>query len=79
MMKVLKQFEFTAKSRGTKYDWAKLLDGGIYQLEEGKDFTCKPATFAMIARKHAKLAGLAVRVQQVDGGLVIQADKKAAK
>lgn len=71
-MKTLKSFEFKSAVGGSKHDWNKLLDGGIYQLEQGKDFTCKVTTMGMLIRQRAKKRGLLVKVGKVDGGLVLQ-------
>jgi hypothetical protein len=74
-MKTLKTFEFQGFGGGDKgrYDWAKLLDGGIYQLTEGEDFKCKPKTLQMMARNQAKKKGLKLKANMVEGGIVIQA------
>lgn len=74
-MKTLKAFEFkpAVGSQGTQYDWDTLLSGDIYQLEEGKDFTCKASTFSTLARAAAKRKGLKLQTGKVDGGIVIQA------
>jgi hypothetical protein len=77
-MKSLRAFEFASTGNRATYDWAKLLDGSIYQLEAGKDFSCKPETFLLLAKKHAKKAGKTLKASKVDGGLVIQAVGKAA-
>lgn len=79
-MKALSTFTFSrSTTRESKYDWNKLLDGGIYQLTEGDDYTCKPETMITIARTAAKKRGLTIKAQKVDGGLVIQAIKPEAK
>jgi hypothetical protein len=75
-MKKLRQFDFVQSSR-SRYDWPKLLDGSIYQLESGKDFKCKPATLVALAARKAQGLGLRLKTAKVDGGLVIQADKLA--
>ncbi len=71
-MKALKKFEFKEAADRQVYDWAKLLDGGIYQLEEGTDYRCKSTTFAMMARNQAAKKRKALKTSQVEGGLVIQ-------
>jgi len=77
-MKALKKFEFTSGDRKggieAKYDWAKILDGGIYCLEPGKDYQCKDATFLTLARMAARKAGKTVKTQKTDDGLVIRAE-----
>jgi hypothetical protein len=77
-MKSLKQFEF--KSAGTQrsqYPWEQILDGGIYQCEqgEGKDFECSLVTFAALARTRAASMGKGVKIAQDSekGTVVLQA------
>lgn len=74
-MQVLKSFEFKSSGSTIKavYEWDTILDGNIRKLEEGKDFKCKPQTFRMMAGKVARKRKLGVRVNKVDGGLVVQA------
>lgn len=72
-MKTLKSFEFKAGAvGGSKHDWDKLFDGGIYQLEEGKDYACKTSTMKMMLRHRAKKRGLLIKVNAVEGGVVVQ-------
>lgn len=83
-MQTLKSFEFVATARQSSYDWAKILDGGIHQLTEGEDYTCKRANFCLMAKKKAKALMLNVVINRVEGGLVLQAspageDHKVAK
>jgi hypothetical protein len=77
-MKVLKSFEFTWSVRASEYDWDLLLDRAIRQLEAGTDFECKPQTMRMMLGKHARKQGKAVRINAVDGGLVVQAYERPA-
>ena len=73
-MKTLKKFEFKSFGADSEYDWDKLTDGGIYQLEAGTDYKCKDATFSTLARTAGRRRGKTVKVGSVDGGLVIQAE-----
>ena len=77
-MKTLKTFEFATTGRKGSYEWDKLLDGGIYQLEHGKDFDAKPETVIALARAAAKKAGKKLKASKVEGGVVIQAIAPAA-
>ncbi len=64
-MKSLKKFDFPTTRTGggtSQYDWVKLLDGSIYQLEAGKDFTANVKTVGMLARKQAKKRGKKVKL-----------------
>ncbi len=67
------KFEFKEAADRAIYDWADLLDGSLKALEEGKDFTCKPQTIRMMAVKQAAKIGKKVKVEQVEGGLILQA------
>lgn len=73
----------------TKHDWAKLLDGGIYKLtqsteahtaEDGTeveevegDYSSQTKTFAMMARKQAKVKGVGLKTETTEDGIIIQA------
>ena len=71
-MKTLKNFEFDGASRST-YDWNMLLNGKIYEMESGVDFTCKSVAFVSLARSTAKKRGLKVQIaNQKNGNVVIQ-------
>lgn len=74
-MQTLSSFDFGKKaaSRKGKYDWAKLLDGGVYKLDHRIDFDCKPAAFIALARLKAKKDGTTIRAARVEDGVVIQA------
>lgn len=74
-MEKLKQYEF--KSGSGTYDWDTILDGGIYRLTPGDDFTCTPKSFNLMARTQAKKRGGKARVaeEKTDGeveSLVVQ-------
>jgi len=74
-MKTLKTFEFkqAAEAFKAKHDWSKILDCQIHQLDEGVDYQCKSATFRTLASAQAKKRGMGVRINAVEGGLVLQA------
>lgn len=55
-MKTLKAFDFPVRGESS-YDWDKLLDGNIFQLEAGEDFDCKVGTFRMMANARAHKRG----------------------
>jgi len=84
-MKTLKTFEFTAAvGTGASYEWDKILSGDIVQLDAGKDFECKPATFCTLARSAAKKRKMIVRTSMLPKdrakdapvtGVVLQAQK----
>lgn len=73
-MKTLKTFEFKSfGGAGSTHDWDTLLDGKIYQLEEGTDYECKTSTMGMMARTRARSRGMLLKTSVVEGGIVIQA------
>lgn len=74
-MKTLKKFDFgTAGARST-HDWETILAGGIVQLDSGTDFECKDATMSSLIRNQARKQGKTVKVRNVEGGLVVQAEE----
>jgi hypothetical protein len=73
-MEKLTSYTFNeSNAKKSEYDWDTLLDGGIYKLVSGEDFKCKPGSFRTIATNAAKKLGKGVRINKVEGGLVIQA------
>lgn len=72
-MKTLSDFSFSnrSSSRG-KHDWASLLNGKVWSVESGVDFTSKPAIFLAQARMQAKKRGGKLRTQTQDDCVVIQ-------
>src|SRR6516162_3217726 len=76
MAKILGSFEFSAKgSRGSKHPWDEWLDGQIRRLEAADFGGSIPKHIAHQAKLVATKRGLTVKVQNVDGGVVIQAFK----
>lgn len=77
MPKTLDSFEFPHGGRkGIEYDWDSILDGKIYQLEQGKDFKEEPKTFVGAVARAANSRNLRVK-RQIDGKvLVLQAVAK---
>lgn len=60
-----------------RYDWDKILNGSIVELEQGTDYTCKSNTIGMMARKMAKSKGLSCRVKVMQGKVILQAIKRS--
>lgn len=77
MPKTLDKFDFPHGGRkGIEYDWDSILDGRIYQLEQGKDFAVEPKTFVGAVARQANERNLRVK-RQIDGKvLVLQAVPK---
>jgi hypothetical protein len=61
------------KGRKPKYDWDKILDGGIYRMQEGVDFECSRTAFRTLAFTTARKRGLYVRIRfEGENALVLQ-------
>lgn len=75
-MKKLDHFEFPDGRRG-RHDWETWLDGNIYKLTKGKDFTISCTNMRNIVYSAAHRRGLKIRISIVDNesSLVIQAYK----
>lgn len=61
MAKKLESFDFGSSTK-TAHDWDQYLDGSVWQLVQGSDFTCKLSTIGSLARLNAKKRGVTVRV-----------------
>lgn len=73
-MKKLRGFKFDRKKRpNRKYDWAKILNGEIWHLRKGTDFTIEDESMRAQAHVNAREKGVKVRTSIVDDGLVVQA------
>lgn len=74
-MKTLKKFEFKATSGGfgAKYPWDQMLDGGIHQMVKGEDYDSDDDALIAGIKTAGRKRGKHVKVQKVDGGLVLQA------
>ena len=64
-MKSLEQYSFgSTRGQKAKHEWAKILDGGIYECVQGDDFDCSIVTFSALARTRAASMGKGIRVAQ---------------
>jgi len=76
MAKTLDSFDFTLAKASRRYPWTEWLDGRVWQLEAGVDFTCRPHGFTTAVRNNAKKVGAAVNVH-IDGDtVIIQAQRR---
>jgi hypothetical protein len=73
MAKVLDEFAFVYPKNAAKYRWDEWLDGRIWQLAAGTDFTIAIGQFRSAAFRAAQVRRLHLRTRQVDGDVVIQA------
>lgn len=70
-MRKIERFDERKRITKEKYDWAKLLDGSIWELQPGIDFECSPQTFQSCAHRAAKKRNLTVKTRiQKDRGTV---------
>lgn len=78
MAKALETFEFPHGGRkGIEFNWDSILDGKIWSLTQGEDFTAEPKTFIGAVARQANLKNLRVK-RQIDGKtIVLQAVPKA--
>jgi hypothetical protein len=64
---------------GARYPWEEWLDGSVWELRQGQDFTAKLPTFRANAQTQAKKRGGVIRSRrvEVDGGeaVVIQFER----
>jgi len=80
MPKTLDSFVFPHGGRkGLEYDWNSLLDGKIYQLEQGKDFPADvtPKTFVGAVARQASPKNLRIKRDITGKVLTLQAVPKA--
>lgn len=79
MPKKLSTFDFPHGGRkGIEFDWDSILDGAIWQLEQGKDFQATPKQFVGAVARQANSKNLRVK-RQIDGKvLTMQAVPKTA-
>lgn len=77
MAKALDTFEFPHGGRkGIEFNWDSILDGKIWQLEQGKDFTADPKTFIGAVARQANSRNLRVKRQITGKVIVLQAVPK---
>ena len=60
---------------GWRGEWRELMDGRIYQLRKGEDFSCTELEFAKAARAAAERCGKGLKMAklQLGGGVVLRA------
>lgn len=81
MARKLKNFSFTKNeservNRKIRYPWDQWLDGDVWELTPGKDFTISVASFRSGAFYNAKIRGMKIRTARKDDKLIIQAYKE---
>lgn len=63
---------FPNHPRGPNYAWDTWLDGSIWQLTRGEDFTIPARSFSASVYKEAKRSGVRVRVNVRGDNVYIQ-------
>lgn len=58
-----------------RYPWDTWMDGHIWQLTAGEDFTCKPGSFAIQARRAARERGMRLRIRSLPDMVLLKAYK----
>ncbi len=57
---------------GGKYPWDKWLDGGVWELVPGVDYTVRPGVMRVAAHAAARTRGGRARTTQQNGHMLIQ-------
>ena len=73
MAETLESFDFNGSGRRSTYPWDKWLDGQIWQLKIGEDFTCKVGSFQKAAGTQARKRGLRLRTAVSGDHIILQA------
>lgn len=71
MAKELKEFPADGRGRTARYDWETWLNGKVWQLEAGADFTSKAGSMRTLIYSHARKAGGTARIQIQEGGKIV--------
>lgn len=68
---------YTFRRGACRYDWDTWLNGSIWRLRRGVDFSCGAGAFRSSANKMARKRGARVHTKMEDGDtIVIQAVKR---
>ena len=69
----LQEFPTSSQMRfEEKYPVKDWLDGSIWEIEAGKDFEVKPATFYGNLKSYARKSGLVLKIRQVGENILVQ-------
>lgn len=69
----LQSFPTTSQLRfEDKYPVSDWMDGSIWEIEAGKDFDVKPATFYGNLKSYARKANLELLIRQVGENILVQ-------
>ena len=74
--KITAEIKWNKGGRPPRYPWDEWLDGGIWLLKPGEDFSCQPANFRSLAFTQARARNLSLRTLTTADGFVLQAREK---
>jgi hypothetical protein len=70
---VKKGYDFPEPRTRNKYPWSEWLDGRVWALKQGEDFTVNPTNFASSAKSWGERHDITVRTNIEDGTVFVQA------
>lgn len=77
MARKLQQADLPAvQTTQTIYPWKDWLDGGVWELIPGEDFTVRVTSFISAAHGAASRRGTKLHIRNQDGKLLLQAVRK---
>lgn len=71
MAQQVDSFDFGKQS--AKYNWDEYMDGNIWRLQHGTDFTAKPSSVIASARKYASKNNKTLQIRTDGEDVVLQA------
>jgi len=72
MPQQLEEYDFN-QGGTSRYDWDALLDGNIYKMVSGEDFSVKPTSLITSAKKAAAKRNKTLKVRTDGTDVVLQA------
>ena len=75
MAKEMKTFKFKPRRGVGTLDWDTLLNGKVWALTPGEDFTAKPASFKAAIVAMAKVKGVVLDIQMEPDGTIVMRNR----
>jgi hypothetical protein len=69
----IENYDFSRRGRKEKYPWAEWLDGNVWSLDAGDDFTCTSESLRTTIYAAAKKRGVSVNTFVDDDKVIVQA------
>lgn len=66
MAQRLENTDIMSRHARTKYEWAEWMDGSVWQIKQGEDYTCSTVSMKGHIYSHAFKNNVKVRVRQTD-------------